>query len=88
MKLDIDLDPGEKGFAEALHIKWPRSLESLQELITVTGNEVDARTDGESFGGWCSWYGFNPFIDNDITEDVVVYFAKTAEEKRMNCPYN
>ena len=82
VKLDIDLESGETGFAEALHIKVGSALESLEELITVTGNEVDASTDGESFGGWCSWYGFNPFIDNDITEDVVVNFAKTAEEKR------
>ena len=72
--------------AEALHIKVGPALESTHELISATGNEVNARTDGESFGGWCSWYGFNPFIDNDITEDVVVDFAKTAEEKRDVLP--
>jgi len=86
VNLDIDLDPGGKGYAEALHITAAPVLESLQELITVTGNEVNACIDGESFGGWCSWYGFNPFIDNDITEDVVVNFAKTAEEKRDELP--
>ena len=86
VKLDIDLDPEERGVAEALHINAGPALESLQDLITITGNEVAARTDGESFGGWCSWYGFNPFIDNDITEDVVVNFAKTAEEKKDVLP--
>ena len=41
---------------------------------------------GNPLAGWCSWYGFNPFIDNDITEDVVVDFARTAEEKRDVLP--
>ncbi|MCP4311980.1 MAG: alpha-galactosidase [Bacteroidetes bacterium] len=86
VRLDIDLEPGEKGKGEALHIKAGPALESMHELIKVTGDEVDARSDGESFGGWCSWYGFNPFIDNDITEDVVVDFAKTAEEKKDVLP--
>ena len=47
----------------------------MENLLVATGKEVGARTDGVSFGGWCSWYGFNPFIDNDIMEDVLVDFA-------------
>ena len=86
VNLDIDLESKEKGYAEALHINFEPVLESMKELVSATGREVDARTDGESFGGWCSWYGFNPFIDNDITEDVVVNFAKTAEEKKDVLP--
>ncbi len=84
--LDIDLLPGGKGYAEALHLKVGPVLESMEELIMNTGKEVGARTDGTSFGGWCSWYGFNPFIDNDVTEDAVVGFARSAAKKRDELP--
>ncbi len=78
--MDVDLKPGETRYAEALHIKKGKVWGDLQELISATGKEVGAVVDGESFAGWCSWYGFNPFIDNDITEDVVVDFARQAGE--------
>lgn len=84
--LDIDLKPNEKGYAEALHLKVGPVLESMEELIMNTGKEVGARTDGTSFGGWCSWYGFNPFIDNDVTEDAVLGFARSAAKKRDELP--
>jgi hypothetical protein len=84
--LDLDLQPGEKGYAEALHLKVGPVLESMEELVLNTGKEVGARTDGTSFGGWCSWYGFNPFIDNDVTEDAVVGFAQSAAKKRDELP--
>lgn len=84
--LDIDLQPGEKEYAEAMHIKVGPVLESMEELVMNTGKEVGARTDGTSFGGWCSWYGFNPFIDNDVTEDAVIGFAQSAAKKRYELP--
>ncbi|MDO6605648.1 glycoside hydrolase family 36 protein [Arenibacter palladensis] len=86
VNLDIDLPSGKKGYAEALHLKVGPVLDAMNELLKVTGEEVNALTSGDSYSGWCSWYGFNPFIDNDITEDVVVDFAKTAEEKKDTLP--
>ncbi|MCX6327021.1 MAG: alpha-galactosidase [Bacteroidia bacterium] len=86
VKLDVDLRPKDKVYAEAVHINVGPVLGSMEELISATGKEVAARTDGESFSGWCSWYGFNPWKDNDITEDAVVDFAKTAEQKRDELP--
>lgn len=76
--MDVDLRPGELRQAEAVHIKKGNVWDDLRELITATGKEVGAITNGHSFSGWCSWYGFNPFIDNDITEDVVTDFANSA----------
>ena len=78
--MDVDLQPGEIRYAEALHIKKGKVWGNLQDLISATGKEVGAITDGKSFAGWCTWYGFNPFIDNDITEDVVVNFARKSSQ--------
>lgn len=86
--LDVDLAPSNKVYGEALHIKVGPVLASMNEILKATGDEVNALTSGDSYSGWCSWYGFNPFIDNDITEDVVVEYAKTAEEKREILPLN
>lgn len=73
--MDVDLKPGELRQAEAVHIIKGKVWGNLQELISATGKEVGAITNAHSFSGWCSWYGFNPFIDNDITEDVITDFA-------------
>jgi len=86
VKLDVDVLPGETYCAEPLHIKTGDVLNAMEELITLTGRQVGARTDGTSFGGWCSWYGFNPFIDKDITEDIVIDLAKAAEQHKDELP--
>ncbi len=84
--MDVDLAPKEIRYAEAVHLALGSVRENMENLLISTGKEVNARIDGESFGGWCSWYGFNPFIDNDITEDVVVGFAESAAKKRKELP--
>lgn len=80
VNMDVDLKPGQTRYAEAVHIKSGNVLEDISELISYTGQEVGAITTGKSLGGWCSWYGFNPFIDNDVTEDVLVEFAEQAAQ--------
>lgn len=80
--MDVDVAPKEKRYGEALHFKKGNVLQDLETLITATGKEVNAITDAKSYGGWCSWYGFNYFIDNDITEDVVCIFANEASKKK------
>lgn len=84
--LDVDVKPGQRVYAEALHMKKGPVVHNMSELIAATGREVNAVTDGESFGGWCSWYGFNPFIDNDITEDAVLEFASEAGKFQNELP--
>ena len=84
--LDVDILPKEIRYGEAVHLVLGSVNKNMEDLLTATGKEVGARTDGTSFGGWCSWYGFNPFIDNDITEDVVVDFAQSAAKKKTELP--
>ncbi len=84
--MDVDVKPRQKMYAEALHMKKGNVVNCMAELIAATGHEVNAITDGESLGGWCSWYGFNPFIDNDVTEDAVLEFASEANKYRDELP--
>jgi len=86
VNMDVDIKPKQKMYAEALHMKKGSVVNCMAELLSATGGEVNAITDGESFGGWCSWYGFNPFIDNDITEDAVLEFASEANKFRDELP--
>lgn len=86
VNMDVDLAPKEIRYGEAVHLAVGPVIKNMETLLTCTGKEVGARTDGTSFGGWCSWYGFNPFIDNDITEGVVVGFAESAAKKRDELP--
>jgi hypothetical protein len=85
-EMDVDLAPKEIRYGEAVHLALGSVNKNMEAQITATGKEVGARIDGSSFGGWCSWYGFNPFIDNDVTEDVVVGFAQSAAQKRDELP--
>ena len=85
-KMDVDLAPKEIRYGEAVHLALGSVRINMEKLLIATGKEVNARTDGTSFGGWCSWYGFNPFIDNDVTEDAVVGFAESAAKKREELP--
>jgi hypothetical protein len=85
-EMDVDLAPEEIRYGEAVHLALGSVIKNMETLLTATGKEVNACTDGTSFGGWCSWYGFNPFIDNDITEDVVVGFAESAAKKKDELP--
>ena len=84
--MDVDLAPKEVRYGEAVHLALGSVCKNMEKLLVATGKEVNASIDGESFGGWCSWYGFNPFIDNDITEDAVIEFAQSAAKKKDKLP--
>lgn len=84
--MDVDIAPKGSVYAEAVHLALGSVEGLMDDLLTHTGAEVGAKTDGPSFAGWCSWYGFNPFIDNDVTEDAVTGFAKTAAKYKEELP--
>ena len=87
VEMDVDLKYREKMYAEAFHFKKGGKVTAeLGELITATGKEVGADTNGSSLTGWCSWYKFNPFGDTDINEDIVMDFTNTAYKYKDSLP--